>query len=330
MLHLGSLRAVARFPAHVRQLESELKSQRQDLERMNAAIEAMRNRLGSRSPLYPLVVRTHANVEALLRYAAIDMTALEPSARLIARRFGLLSQNAEDGITLAILDEIGDSSRRFVDIGCGWNGGNCGVLALELGWTGAMFDVDPDAIRQARLRFAGSSVNVVESRVTRENVDELVDDAIGDTEIDVLSIDIDGNDYWILDALIHRKPRLIIVEYNATLGPDRAVTIPYDPDFEIVRGSSYHGASLAAFALLGRRSGYRLVAVEPRGVNVFLAREDVAGSLPALTPVDAFKPLVPARLARGQELSARAARLAEERAEEQSGDGYVDVAELPN
>jgi hypothetical protein len=314
MLRLGSLRTLARFPTHVRNLETELKKQRKELRQLNKTVESMRKSLGSGGALYPLVARTHADVEALLRHVAIDMSTLDPTSRLVARRFGLLSQNAEDGITLAILEQIGASARRFVDIGCGWNGGNCGVLALELGWTGAMFDADPDAIRQARLRFAGPRVSVVESRVTRENANDLVAAELGSDEIDVLSIDIDGNDYWVLEALIHRKPRLIVFEYNATLGPDRAVSVPYEPDFVMERGSSYYGASLAAFHALGRRSGYRLVAVEPRGVNAFLVRDDAAGSLPALSPADAFRPLVPAKLARGQELSASAARRAEQHA----------------
>jgi hypothetical protein len=289
-------------PKRVVRLERELKLQRKELRRLTSTLAAVRADLGTHGTLYPMISRAHADVEALLRYVAIDGATLSPTQELVARRFGLLSQNAEDGITLAIVKELGIVEGCFVDIGCGWNGGNCGILASELGWSGTMIDADPAAVLQARLRFAGTKTTVIESRVTRENVEELVAGSVDGREIDVLSIDIDGMDYWVLEALLPQRPRVLIVEYNAALGPDRAVTIPYDPAFQMERGSHYFGASLAAFDTLGRRNGYRLVAVEPRGINAFFVRDDVAGRLPALSPAEAYKPLVPAKLAQGQEL----------------------------
>ena len=90
---------------------------------------------------------------------------------------------------------------------------------------------------------------------------------------DVLSVDIDGNDYWVLDALEAVRPRIVVVEYNASFGPERSVTIPYTRAFYGYRAHSsgyYHGASLTALARLGERKGYVLAGCDSRGVNAFL------------------------------------------------------------
>ena len=91
---------------------------------------------------------------------------------------------------------------------------------------------------------------------------------------DLLSIDIDGNDYWVWNA-IDGQPRLVVIEYNSSFGPDRAVTIPYDPSFDRFQHHPfgiYHGASIAALAKLGAAKGYALVGGDSNGVNAFFVR----------------------------------------------------------
>ena len=108
-----------------------------------------------------------------------------------------------------------------------------------------------------------------------------------DGEIDLLSLDLDGNDYWVWRALDACSPRMVILEFNHWLGAERAVTMPYDPEFTRDKSElptkRYYGASLAAFEKLGREKGYRLVMVEPSGVNAYLLRNDVAPEIPAST-----------------------------------------------
>lgn len=225
------------------------------------------------------------NVDALVRHAFVTSNHLpEPQATLL-RRFRGMSQNDEDGITLALMDRIGSSTRRFVEIGAGVNGGNSGFLARECGWTGVMVEIDPDRVRTLKRRF-GPAVAVVDARVTRENINELLSSNGIRGEIDLLSLDIDGIDYWVWESLSICSPRLVIVEYNRFLGTDRAVTIPYDADFDRRRfdvpSFAYYGASLPAFVHLAGLKGYRLVAIEPRGVNAFFVRNDLAPDLPAL------------------------------------------------
>ena len=111
-------------------------------------------------------------------------------------------------------------------------------------------------------------------------------------DLDVFSIDIDGNDLWVWQALSAARPRLVIAEYNSVFGAERSLAVPYDPKFVRARGPGirlYYGASLRAFTVVGQAMGYRLVAVEPRGANAYFLRDDQAPEIPAVDPVFAFR-----------------------------------------
>jgi hypothetical protein len=228
-------------------------------------------------------------VPALLRKMYLADMKLEPPYDLQAERFSYSSQNDEDGLILALFKRIGASNRRFVELGCGMNGGNSGFLASELGWHGLMVDARDDAIRKIVIRFTGHDVTARHRRVTREDINEFITECGFAGEIDLLSIDIDGMDYWIWEALTACNPRLVAIEYNWLFGPDRAVTIPYSPTFnlEAVGNRGYHGASLSALVHLGRRKGYRLVATER--VNAFFLRHDVAPEMQAIDAAHGYR-----------------------------------------
>jgi hypothetical protein len=229
--------------------------------------------------------KIEGNVDALIRHTFLANRPLPSPQDLLSSRFRLWSQNEEDGITLALLDRIGSPTRRFVEIGAGVNGGNSGFLAKECGWTGAMFEIDADRARTLQRRFA-PGVTAVAARVTRENINDLLLESgvIGD--IDLLSIDIDGSDYWVWEGLSACHPRLVIVEYNPHFGLTRSVVVPYDARFDRhefkVPRRAYYGASLPALVRLGARKGYRLVLAEPRGVNAYFVRDDLGADLKTL------------------------------------------------
>jgi len=226
-------------------------------------------------------------VQALLRERYIDPEGLPYPERLTARRFRISSQNQEDGLTLALLTEAGASSRRFVEIGSGLSGGNSGFLARECGWPGLMVDGHEGHMAQVGRRFP--TVTAVAAWVTRDNINELITSHGFGGEVDLFSLDLDGNDYWIWEAMTACDPRVVILEYNSMFGPDRAVTVPYDATFDRHRyHTMYYGASLSALSQLSARKGYRLVAVEPTGVNAFFLRSDVAPHIPACEPKRAY------------------------------------------
>ena len=236
------------------------------------------------------VDRIQRDVRALLRQRVLERSELEHPHSLQMRRFGLMSQNEEDGIIFALAEQAGTVNRTFVEIGCGVNGGNCGFLANELGWGGLMVDADEERVRRAKAKF-GRRVQCISAMVTRENVNDLIRDAGLEGEIDLLSIDIDGNDYWVWDAIEACYPRIVVIEYNALFGADRALIVPYAPDFDRHSGNAsiYYGASLAALTQLGESKGYRLVVTESEGVNAFFLRNDLAPEIPTMTAEDMFR-----------------------------------------
>jgi hypothetical protein len=210
------------------------------------------------------------------------------------------SQNGEDGILAYLLSRIGAASRSFVEFGIG-DGSECNTanLSLTFGWRGLLMEADPDAAEQAR-RFYRSrptapDVAIVTARATPDTIDDLLRRNGMAGEVDVLSLDIDGNEYWLWQAISAIEPRVVVAEYNASFGPKRLLTVPYREDFDRYRehpSGFYHGCSLAALAKLGEAKGYVLVGCESRGANAFFVKRDAAaGKLEAVDPADAFFPL---------------------------------------
>lgn len=227
-------------------------------------------------------------VQALLRERFLDPEILPYPERLTARRFRISSQNQEDGLTLALLSEAGVTSSRFVEIGSGLSGGNSGFLARECGWSGLMVDGHAEHMVQVGRRFP--TATAVAAWITRENINEIITSQGFGGEVDLFSLDLDGNDYWIWEAMTACTPRVVILEYNSMFGPARAVTVPYEESFDRHRHHTmYYGASLTALTRLSARKGYRLVAVEPTGVNAFFLRNDVAPSIPGCEPQRAYR-----------------------------------------
>jgi hypothetical protein len=243
---------------------------------------------------------------AIVRKLYLDGVELPPPYDVLSQRFRIRSQNEEDGLLLALFKRIGTTNRRCVEIGCGSNGGNSGFLVQECGWTGLMVDANRAKIATVRIKFAGHAVTIVKHRVTREDVNDLLRGYDFTGEVDLLSLDIDGNDYWVWEAIQNCSPRVVVLEYNWLFGPERAVTVPYDADFKVGAAGtrSYRGASLAAFVHLAHRKGYRLVATER--VNAIFLRNDVAPEVPAITVANGYRP--PNNAARAQDALAKIER----------------------
>jgi hypothetical protein len=219
---------------------------------------------------------------AIVRKLYLEDAELPHPYDLLSERFGYRSQNEEDGLLLALFKRIGTTDRRCVEIGCGLNGGNSGFLVGECGWSGLMVDADRHKIDTIKIRYAGHAVIANKHRVTRENINTIVEMHGFAGPLDFLSLDIDGNDYWVWEALTACSPRVVALEFNWLFGPERSVSIPYDPEFRLDRvpTRAYRGASLSALTHLAQRKGYRLVASER--VNAFYMRNDVAPDIPAI------------------------------------------------
>lgn len=214
----------------------------------------------------------------------------------------VFSQNGEDGIIAWILSIIGAETRTFVEFGIG-DGSECNTanLALTFGWRGLLMEADPELCARARRFYAGRATSrsrtptIVAAEVGPDTIDDLLAANAMSGEIDVLSVDIDGNDYWVWKSLTATVPRLVVIEYNATFGPERSVTVPYKHGFDRYRehmSGFYHGASLAALTKLARSKGYALVGCDSRGSNAFYVRTNlVEPPLSEPEPEQAFFPL---------------------------------------
>jgi hypothetical protein len=238
--------------------------------------------------VFRLLRRLQAGVDGVVRGVYLDPSTLPYPERLLARRFRLHSQNQEDGLLWALFQQAGVTTARFVELGSGSSGGNAAMFAAECGWTGLMVEGDRDKAAYAARQFP--RVTALCAWITPETVNDLLTQHGFTDEVDLFSLDIDGNDYWVWKAMTACSPRVVVLEYNSMFGPERAVTIPYDPKFSRHdHRFCYFGASLAALTRLSAKKGYRLVAVEPTGVNAFFLRNDIAPEIPACEPVRAYR-----------------------------------------
>lgn len=215
---------------------------------------------------------THEHVS---RLAALPP---EDSLRLTGHTFGTFSQTHEDGVIAEIFRRIGTTNKKFVEIGVG-NGleNNTANLLLQ-DWTGVWLEGDPNSIRSieaSHRRFISTGKLVVkQSFVTAENVEETFARTGSPIELDLLSIDIDRNTYWIWKALSNLKPRVVVIEYNAAFAPQVEWVVPYHAD-KSWDGTLQFGASLKAFERLGSDLGYSLVGCDLAGVNAFFVRTEL-------------------------------------------------------
>jgi len=165
----------------------------------------------------------------------------------------------------AIFSTIGTTNKYFVEFGVE-DGKECNTRALaKQGWKGLLMDGGNE----------NHTINLQKEFITAENIEELFTKNAVPQELDLLSIDIDGNDYWVWDAIKNYAPRVVIAEYNACIPYTPAVTIPYKTDFMWDK-TDYYGASLSALVQLGTEKGYTLIATDSRGVNAFFVQDAIA------------------------------------------------------
>jgi hypothetical protein len=190
------------------------------------------------------------------------------------------SQNGEDGVIAELMRRCGTGSRFFVEIGAGdGQEANCVALADREGWAGVFVEADQALYSRLERKYADvPRVRTVRLAVSPGNVNDLSADAGVPREVGVLSIDIDGADYWVWEALTRFEPRIVVVEYNAALPADRRVVQPLDAAMEKWDGTDYFGASIGALRALAWRKGYVLAHTDRTGCNAFFVRSDLAKS----------------------------------------------------
>lgn len=209
--------------------------------------------------------------------------------------FKVFSQWGEDGIIQYLIHAMPIAAPVFVEFGVAdYKESNTRFLLQHDGWSGLVMDGSQANI-ETIVRdpvYYRTNIRAVRAFIDRENINDLLRQNGITGDIGLLSIDIDGNDYWVWEAIDCVSPRIVICEYDSYLGPDRAVATPYDPAFDRLKAHYsflYGGASLAALDHLGRKKGYVLVGSNSAGNNAFFVRKDLLGSIPAMTPREAYR-----------------------------------------
>jgi len=173
----------------------------------------------------------------------------------------IYSQNGEDGIIKSIFNKIGTTNKFCVEFGIHFVEGNT-LYLKEKGWKCLWMDAE------------GDGEKIKKEFITAKNINELFHKYNVPKEFDLLSIDIDSNDYWVWKAIQDHSPRAIVIEYNGIIPPTESKTVKYDP-YPILDGTDYFGASLLALTKLGKSKGYTLIACDKQGVNAFFVRDDL-------------------------------------------------------
>lgn len=220
----------------------------------------------------------------LAQHVARDAT-LE---RLTQSEFKVFSQFGEDGIIQYLISRVPIEKRVFVEFGVGdYAESNTRFLLVNDKWSGLVIEGNAErveTIRRGEL-YLRHSLRAAAAFITRENINEIIGDAGIEGDIGLLSIDIDGNDYWVWQAISVVQPRIVVCEFHSRFGYEDAVTVPYRADFHSGRAHPsrlFYGASLPALCLLAEQKGYDFVGCTSEGVNAFFVRRDVSGGLAKL------------------------------------------------
>ena len=199
--------------------------------------------------------------------------------------FRCYSQFEEDGILLYLFSVIGTTNKIAVEISAG-DGFVCNTtnLIVNHGWWGFLIDGNETNVERGNEFFSSLKdtwlypPKFICAWITAENVNNVLRSMGVEGPIDLLSLDIDGMDYWVWKAIDCIQPRIVVCETQNIIGPEDALTVPYDPDF-IATTQDYQGASLAAMTKLAKTKGYRLIGTHRFGFNAFYIKEEIAGEL---------------------------------------------------
>ncbi|HRF94366.1 MAG TPA: hypothetical protein PLZ51_04190, partial [Aggregatilineales bacterium] len=210
--------------------------------------------------------------------------------------FSVFSQTGEDGIIQFLLAHIPHISKTFVEFGVeNYVESNTRFLLKQGYWRGLIMDGSQtaiDYIHQDEISWR-YDLTAIQAFITKENINTLITGAGFSGEIGILSVDIDGNDYWVWDAITAIQPTMVICEYNATFGADHAITIPYQADFTRTKAhfsNLYFGASLPALCHLAEQKGYDFVGCNHIGSNAFFIKKGCGHTLRPLTVQEGFMP----------------------------------------
>ncbi|SRR5258708_929506 len=218
----------------------------------------------------------------LLTYTVIKKNSIQSLEEV---EFKVFSQFGDDGIIQYLIRKIKIDNRVFIEFGVEkYVESNTRFLLINNNWKGLVIDCTESDIQSIKTDdiYWKYNITAVSKFITRENINEIFisNNIVG--EIGILSIDVDGNDYWVWESITSVKPAIVIIEYNSVFGPDFAITIPYKSTFNRTKAhysNLYWGSSLKALISLGTKKGYNFIGCNSNGNNAYFVKKDKMGKL---------------------------------------------------
>lgn len=230
------------------------------------------------------------------RTLALQNIDRAPLEKLQDAEFKVFSQFGEDGILQYLIHETGilPCEQTFIEFGVqDYSESNTRFLMMNNHWKGLIIDGSKqymDSVRNQDIYWR-HDLTAVDAWIDRDNINALIGDSGFHGDVGILSVDIDGNDYWVWNNIEVINPVIVVVEWNSVFGAEHAITVPYDPVFQREKkhySCLYWGASIRAFEYLAARKGYALLCSNSAGNNLFFVRKDRLGRLKPLSAKDAY------------------------------------------
>ncbi len=230
------------------------------------------------------------------RALALQNSERAPLAKLQDAEFKVFSQFGEDGILQYLIREtaITREESTFVEFGVqNYSESNTRFLLMNDHWRGLIIDGNKEYMNFVRKQdiYWRHDLTAVDAWIDRDNINQLIGEAGYGGDLGVLSVDIDGNDYWVWEKIEVVRPIIVIVEWNSVFGVDHAISVPYDRAFQREKAhysNLFWGASITAFDHLAKRKGYSLLGSNTVGNNLFFVRNDRLGRLTPLSVKDSY------------------------------------------
>jgi hypothetical protein len=249
------------------------------------------------TPIHRRIDAVHRHIDALTFVTGGLKCTQQPNRveKLADAEFKVFSQFGDDGIIEYLVSTLNIENHRFIEFGVeSYMESNTRFLLQNRNWSGLIMDGSEDNISWIRRQdyYWRHDLTAVCAFIDAGNINQLIAENGFAGPIGLLSVDIDGNDYWVWRAITAVDPIIVVSEYNSTFGDSQPVTIPYSPDFQRTKAhhsNLYWGSSLAALCSLAKEKGYSFVGCNSAGNNAYFVRNShMVAPLKALTPQEGF------------------------------------------
>lgn len=208
--------------------------------------------------------------------------------------FQVSSQWGEDGIIQFLVGKVPILNKIFIEFGVeNYTEANTRFLLQNNYWSGLVIDGNEKSIEQIKKSdlYWRYNLKAHSAFIDKDNIDKIIGSNGINGDIGLLSVDIDGNDYWVWQAINSVQARIVVCEYNSLFGSSARVSIPYESTFNRNakgRPVTYYGASIAALTFLAQKKGYELVAGNSAGNNIFFVKKEYLNGLKPITMEEAY------------------------------------------